>query len=173
MQQQVEEIWKDLHQELEKFILHKVKNVEICQDLLQDVFIKIQLNIHTLSDSSKLTSWIYQLTRNTIADYYRKTNFDAQINDFQIAENENEEPLYSALSDCINSKISKLPKKYKQAILLTYFDNKSQKDLANDLNISYSGAKSRVQRAKEILKDNVTECPKVISDKSGKIIDFD
>lgn len=172
MDRQIQDIWNDLHQELKKFIFNKVKNIDISEDILQDVFLKIQLNIHTLSDYSKLTSWVYQITRNTVADYYRKTNLEIQIDGFDFAEQENEEPLYLSLSNCINQKISKLSEKYKQAILLTYFDKYSQITLSDKLNISYSGAKTRVQRGREKLKDLVVGCQNVETDNNGNIITY-
>ena len=77
-----------------------------------------------------------------------------------------------SLSNCINVKISKLPESYKQAILLTTFENYSQISLAKELGISYSGAKTRVQRAKEKLKVLISDCANVELDNKGDIIDF-
>lgn len=172
MDKQIKEIWTDLHQELKKFIFSKVKDVDTSEDILQDAFLKIQLNIHTLSDCSKLTSWVYQITRNAVADYYRKTNFEVQIDGLDFAEQENEESLYLSLSNCINQKISKLSGKYKQAILLTYFKNISQITFAEELDISYSGAKTRVQRGREKLKDLLVDCKNVVTYKKGNLIAY-
>ena len=173
MNTQIQEIWTDLYQELKKFILSKVKDINATEDILQDVFVKIQLNIHTLTDCTKLTAWVYQITRNTIADHYRKTNLEVQIDGFDLAEQDNEEPLYHSLSNCINQKINKLSDKYKQAILLTYLNAYSQLELAEKLNISYSGAKTRVQRGREKLKDLILDCPNVETDNKGNLIAYE
>lgn len=172
MEKVVEEIWLDLHQELKNFIKNKVKNIDDSNDILQEVFLKIHLNIHLLNDCTKLTSWIYQITRNSISDHFRENKPNFQIEDFDFPEQAHEEPLYQALSNCINSKIDILPEKYKQAILLTSFQNLSQIELAEKLNISHSGAKSRVQRAKEQLKDLILDCENVEIDTNGHIIDY-
>lgn len=170
----IQEIWADLYQELKKFIVSKVKDIDTTEDILQDVFVKIQLNIHTLTDCSKLTSWVYQITRNTIADHFRKkTNAEVKIDGFDLAEQDNEEPLYHALSNCINQKINKLADKYQQAILLTYLNDYSQLELAEKLNISYSGAKTRVQRGREKLKDLILDCPNVETDGKGNPIAYE
>lgn len=172
MHKAIYNIWVDLHGELKKFIFHKVKDADITNDILQDVFIKIQLNIHTLTDCSKLTSWIYQITRNTVADHFRKNNPVVPIDRLEFALQESEEPLYQSLSNCIHLKINKLPQKYKQAILLTAFKNYSQLALANKLSLSHSGAKTRVQRAKEKLKGLIINCDNVETDDKGNIIDY-
>jgi RNA polymerase sigma-70 factor, ECF subfamily len=172
MNRQIQDIWTDLHQELKKFILSKVKNADTSNDILQDVFLKIHLNIHALNDSSKFTSWVYQITRNTVADHFRKINSDVHIDDFDFAEQESEEPLYQALSNCLNLKISKLPEKYKQAILLISFENYSQIALAEELSISYSGVKTRVQRAREKLKNLIVDCSNLETDNKGNIVEY-
>jgi RNA polymerase sigma-70 factor (ECF subfamily) len=174
MNKQIQDIWIDLHQELKKFIVSKVKDINTTEDLLQDVFLKIHLNIHTLTDCSKLTSWVYQITRNSIADHYRKkTNVEVQVDGFDLAEQENEEPLYHSLSNCINQKINKLADKYKQPILLTYLNTYSQIQVAEKLNISFSGVKSRVQRGREKLKNLILDCPNVETDDNGNPIAYE
>jgi RNA polymerase sigma-70 factor (ECF subfamily) len=158
MNKQIQDIWNDLHQELKKFIFTKIADPTITDDILQEAFIKIHLQLHTLKDASKLTSWVYQITRNTVTDYYRKNRWMSGIEGLDLAEQAYEEPQYAALSTCINRKINQLPENYKQAILLTYFDQFSQIELAEKLNISYSGAKTRVQRGREQLKDQLLAC---------------
>lgn len=157
MENEIQNIWKDLHQELQKFIFFKVKNKQISEDILQDVFLKIQLKVHKLKDSSKLTSWVYQITRNTILDHFRKDNNLFSLESIDIVDADNDVN-FSKLSDCINSKINNLPNKYKEALLLTILKDFSQIELAEYLGISYSGAKSRVQRGKEKVKTLVLNC---------------
>ena len=91
--------------------------------------------------------------------------------DFPEVDSDNFE--YANLTNCINQKIEDLSSHHKEAIILTSFQNYSQKELAQHLNISYSGTKSRVQKAKEILKENILDCPNVASDNTGKLIDFE
>ncbi|GGD76725.1 RNA polymerase sigma factor SigZ [Emticicia aquatilis] len=172
MNKVVEEIWIDLHQELKNFIRNKVKNIDDSNDILQEVFLKIHLNIHRLNDYTKLTSWVYQITRNAIADHFRENKPSFQIEDLDFPEQAYEEPLYQALSSCINLKISLLPEKYKKSILLTSFQNFSQIELAENLNISHSGAKSRVQRAKNQLKSLILDCKNVETDTNDNIIGY-
>ncbi len=167
-------IWEDLNEELYKFIWSNIKDEQISKDIHQEVFLKIHSKIHQLKHTSKITSWAYQITRNTIIDYYRKENQKKiPLTYIDIPEEETHNFEYKNLTNCINQKIQKLSLKHKEAILLTSFKNYSQKDLAKYLNISYSGTKSRVQKAKEILKNNILDCPNVESDSNGKLLDFE
>ncbi|WP_299256379.1 sigma-70 family RNA polymerase sigma factor [uncultured Aquimarina sp.] len=174
MKTEIKTIWIDLSEELYKFILGKVKDEQISKDIHQEVFLKIQTKIHQLKHTSKLTSWVYQITRNSIIDYFRKVkDNNISIHDLDIPETDANNFSYSNLTSCINQKIENLSTQHKEAIILTSFKNYSQKELAEYLKISYSGTKSRVQKAKEILKENILDCPNVESDKTGKLLDFE
>ena len=67
-----EVIWADFGSKLLSFIKARVNNPENAEDILQEVFIKIHEKSNQLKDERKLTSWIYQITRNAIIDYHRK-----------------------------------------------------------------------------------------------------
>lgn len=169
MQDHVEYIWSDLHQELKKFILVKVKDPAMAEDLLQEVFIKVHLHLHQLKDPARLTSWVYQISRNVMADHFKQSKNIPVAGLPLWAESETEDHIYSSLSNCINGKIAKLPTKDREAVLLTYFQHYSQKELADFLGISYSGAKNRIQRARQKLRQEILDCENVSSDTSGKI----
>lgn len=167
MNDHIEHIWIDLYNELKKFILSKIREEAIAQDILQDVFVKVYLNIHQLKDSSKLTAWVYQITRNEIADYLQQPRFlPTQI---ELTDEIENEPVYQALSNCVNGKIDKLAEQDKKVILLAYFEGYSQKNLSDFLGISYSGTKNRIQRAREKLRKEILACKNVESDSRGEI----
>ena len=56
------------------FILSKVKDATVTEDVLQDTFIKIHTKLHTLKDITKLKPWIFTIARNAIIDYFKSTN---------------------------------------------------------------------------------------------------
>ncbi len=172
MSANTETLYQQFHQELEHFIFSKVKDKTIAKDVLQDVFIKIHLHLHTIKDLSKLKAWIYQLTRNTITDYYRKnvsTAVASEIfNDFIETNTYSEQ----GLEKCVAPFISQLPQKYQEALILTDIKGLSQTQLAAQLNISYSAAKSRVQRARQKLKTIFTDCCHIHTDQYGNVLSY-
>ncbi|WP_430428868.1 sigma-70 family RNA polymerase sigma factor [Maribacter litoralis] len=174
IQNEINTIWLDLNEELYHFILGKIKDEQVSKDIHQEVFLKIQTKIHQLQHTSKLTSWVYQITRNTIIDYFRKQGkTTSSIEGIELAEEQSDDFDYAKLTNCINQKIGELSAQHKEAIVLTTFQEYSQKELAKHLNISYSGTKSRVQKAREILKVQLLSCPNVIADRTGKLLDFE
>jgi RNA polymerase sigma-70 factor (ECF subfamily) len=69
--------------------------------------------------------------------------------------------------------IEQLPDNYKEAILQTEMGVLSQKEYADKLGISYSGAKSRIQRARQQLHSLFNECCSIQSDKYGNIMEHE
>lgn len=172
----LESIWKKFNRELYNFILSKVKDRDAAKDILQETFIKIQKNIHSLKDDKSLKYWIYRITYNSIIDYFRGKNnlneYDKNCENTQQPEPEELNENHSKLSECVVPFINKLPPIYKEALTLTEFDNYSQLELAQHLGISYSGAKSRVQRAKVKLKELFEDCCNISYDNYGNIIEY-
>lgn len=164
-----EEIWFDLKDQLFNFILKRVNSKSISEDILQDVFLKIHMNISKLSEEDKLSSWVYQITRNSIIDYYRKKKISTdQIP--ELPEDLSDSNLNTEFYGCLKSHIQQLDEKDRDAIVKTAFENVSQKDYAASQNISYSAAKSRIQRARKKLNDLFVSCCQIQTDKYGNII---
>jgi len=167
-----EQIWNRFKEELLGFIQSRVKDKEVTEDILQDVFVKIHLKSDMLSHKDKLSSWIYQITRNTIIDYYRKNDKPVLIEAFKMDYPENDDTFNDELLCCLKPFINELPLKYQDAILKTTYGSLSQKDYAEEIDISYSAVKSRVQRARQQLKDSFIKCCSTQSDKYGNVIDI-
>jgi RNA polymerase sigma-70 factor (ECF subfamily) len=181
MEYATEQIWEEFSSALRSFIAHRVSDPFQIEDLLQDVFLKIHSNIDMLKDSTKIRSWVYQIARNTIIDYYRKQNYELEDIDEipledEIANNSiNEivdlEPAQKVAAG-LKGMIDDLPEKYAQALYLVEIEGLSQVELAKRLGISVSGAKSRVQRGRQLLKDSLMKCCHFELDRYGKIINY-
>ena len=68
--------------------------------------------------------------------------------------------------------IEKLPEKYRQAVLMSEVQGLPQKEIAEELGISLSGAKSRIQRGRAMVKDILLDCCHLEFDRTGRIIDY-
>lgn len=168
-----EALWHEMHGALKGFITKRVPDESTVEDILQDVFMRIHAHTDTLKDTTKLESWIYQITRNAVVDYYRSQKPEQEVPETLPAQDELEEDdLARQLAPCLRGMIQELPAKYREALVLTEYEGLSQSDLATHLGISFSGAKSRVQRARERLKGILLQCCHFELDRLGKIIDY-
>lgn len=166
-------LWRDLSGGIREFILRRVGgDDDSADDILQDVFLKVHTRIDSLRDQDRLESWIYQIVRNTIADYYRSIRPRTDVPE-QLEAPEPEAPdLARQLIPSVRAMIKRLPEPYREAIMLTEYQGLTQREMAEKLGISVSGAKSRVQRAREKLREMLLDCCHFEIDRRGKIIDY-
>ena len=170
-----DQIWHEFSHRLRSFILRRVRSEHDTEDILQDVFWKIHNNVRTLKHGDKLEAWIYQIARNTIIDHYRhqaKPHSDISEMPDPVAEPVLAEDRPEELAACLKPMIDDLPEKYRQAIILTEYENLTQKEMSQQLGLSLSGAKSRIQRARQKLKGTLLACCHFDFDRLGNILDY-
>jgi RNA polymerase sigma-70 factor, ECF subfamily len=169
-----EKVWEEFHPGLKQFILKRVSDEQNAEDILQDVFLKIHTRIDTLRDEEKLQSWIYQIARNVIADYYREHKATVALSEALLLPEEPvvDDDVVKDLLPSVRTMVDSLPAEYRQALLLTEYEGLTQRELAERLELSLSGAKSRVQRAREKLKAMLLDCCHFEFDRLGKVIDY-
>lgn len=159
-------IWNEFSIALKKFILSKVKEETIADDILQEVFIKIHLKKHMLQKEAKLKPWLFTIANNCILDYFRN-NKNHPLN-LTLSYEEESSETHNA-KDCLLPLILNLPKIYKEALLLSEIKALKQKEVAKTLNISLPAAKSRILRGKKELKKGFIACCDYTLDENGHL----
>ncbi|MCH7528853.1 MAG: RNA polymerase sigma factor SigZ [Candidatus Marinimicrobia bacterium] len=169
-----EQVWNDFSWRLRAFILDRIANEEDADDLLQDIFTKIHNNLLHLKDEGRLTAWLFQITRNAIADYYRQLKVQppeqtpATVN----VDNQDENALNREVAGWLEPMLDSLPEKYRQALRLTELEGMKQSELARELGISLSAAKMRVLRGRKKLKAVLLDCCHFELDRRGNILHY-
>src|SRR5574340_786037 len=164
-----ETVWAEFNTGLKSFILKQVQDEANAEDILQDVFLKIHMHISGLRDTNKLQSWIYQITRNAIADFYRLRELKTDIPEMAYVPGDPFDDVVSDLLPYVKQLVDDLPYDYRQALILTEYEGFTQREFAERLGISISGAKSRVQRAREKVKQMLLDCCHFQFDRLGRI----
>lgn len=168
-----EDVWETFNSRLRLFIRRRVPDEQSADDILQDIFLKIHTHIDTLKNEQKMQSWVYQIARNVIADHYRAQTVQIDPSDLPAAEIELPgEDVVAGLLPSLRLMVDALPPHYRAALILTEYEGLTQKELADALGISLSGAKSRVQRAREKLKQMLLNCCHFEFDRRGRVIDY-
>lgn len=166
--------WGKYRTTLYGFILTRVNDPSLAEDIVQDVLIKVYERLNTLRDQDKILSWMYQITRNVIVDYYRKHNPIEDIDEIVVVQEINiEEDVQKELAQCLLPMVNQLPSNYQQAVKMAELDGLTQKEIAQKQGLSLSGAKSRVQRGRKMLKQMLTECCRIELDRQGKVFNYE
>lgn len=168
----IEQTYTELRNELKAYINSRVNNESEAEDILHDVFIKAHSGIENLKDTSKLNGWIYRIAKNSIIDYYRTRKPHSDINEFDITDGAEEITAAKKLEPSLRAFLTYLPPIYREALVLADFKGMSMASLAKKLNLSVSAVKSRVQRARKMLKDQFLKCCHFEFDKFGAVIDY-
>jgi len=170
MNKEIEIIWNNFHKELRSFIVSKVGNKNDADDILQNAFVKILKNQEKVTNAKDVRQYLYGIIRNTTIDFYRSKKAPTlEVADLKLTDEESNSLNNTIAECCIKPFIDKLPEKYREALKIAELSDVSQKELAKQLNISYSGLKSRVQRGRIQLKELISECCSLESDSYGNL----
>ena len=162
-----EVIYEQYGQELYFFILKKARSTSIAHDIFQNVFLKIHQNLPQARHPAKLRAWVYQISRNEIANYFNKELVQKKAT-HEILEQADETAVLAVC--CFDKFIDELPKNYKEVMQLIYFEGKKQEEVADGLSISLANVKARVRRSKALLKEKFVSCCKYEVNDRGRLI---
>lgn len=171
MNPSLEQIWHEFSEPLRHFIQRRVSDPALAEDLVHDVFLKASTGWDRLTEPAKLPGWLFLIARNAVVDHYRKRKTTVAVSDDLTAPDPPDAGENEALQAAFRRMIHSLPGPYREAILLTEFEGLTQRDLAKRQGISLSGAKSRVQRGRQRLKEMLLDCCRFEFDRRGHAFD--
>jgi len=174
---ELDKTWFELRKNLNRYVRTKV-DIDVSEDLVHDILLRVLQNQEKLSNADNPLAWIYTIAKNRITDHYRKQsriNSKIKSDSLDLEGNECE-----SMPDCVDVDFSRwlrpiaerLEPKYKEALLLVDFNQKGQAAAAEEMGISLSAMKSRVQRARTNLKEELLACCAIEVDRFGKPIDY-
>jgi RNA polymerase sigma-70 factor (ECF subfamily) len=169
--------WQDVAARLRPFIARRVSATEI-DDVMQDVFVRMQRGLPALRDEERFTSWLFQIARSSVADHMRARArhplADNEIEQEQPAEPDDDDDREAArsLSGCVSMFVAQLPTPYREAVTLVELEGLTMREAADMVGVSVSGMKSRVQRGREQLRKLFDDCCEIALDARGKPTDY-
>lgn len=168
----LEFVYREFDSSLGKFIRRRILDADEAEDILQDVYLKIHDGIGTLREADRLTPWVFQITRNAIVDHYRRSHPESELKEDLIALPTDEPDLYAELASSVRGMLACIPNHYRQALEMADLQGVKQDEVARQMGLSLSGAKSRIQRARQKLKQLFLACCHFELDRNGRVVDF-
>jgi RNA polymerase sigma-70 factor (ECF subfamily) len=173
----VSEIWGELGARIRRFVGSRVEDEHAADDITQDVMLKIQTQLDALPPEEKLPGWVFTVTRNKITDHYRARGVrqHADVTDVEVATDGSDAEQDAAareLASCLTRMVERLPEPYREAMKLADLEGLAQQEIADRMAISLSGAKSRVQRARQQLRAMIVDCCDVERDVRGNVTSY-
>ncbi|MFC4353865.1 sigma-70 family RNA polymerase sigma factor [Chryseomicrobium palamuruense] len=147
-----------------------VKNRQVAEDIVQDVFIRAYEKIDDFRGESSYQTYLYRMTVNRCHDHFRSWSFRNLIfsdKNFNYKRQENSvetEMLSETVHNVLGEEILSLPLKYREVIVFHYYKEYSINQIANILAISTNTVKTRLRRAKAKLKEKMSD---KVGDRNG------
>jgi len=153
---EVPSLWIEYKDGIKFYILKKVKDKNVADDLSQDVLMKVYNSCCSGNEIKNVRSWLFQIAHNTTIDFFKKQSKIS--NELPEIPFEEDDSVYQNAEILVKPLINLLPKKYAIPLKLSDIDELKQIEVAQKLNLSLTATKSRIQRARKLLKDKIIEC---------------
>jgi RNA polymerase sigma-70 factor (ECF subfamily) len=140
---------------LERYVLYLTGQKNEVDDLVQEVFIKVYINLNSFDTKKKFSSWIFRIAHNLAVNYLKKKKIVFNLNEnINIDDSKNIEEDFEKkeLKKIIESCLSNVPINYKEVVVLYYFENLSYEEISDSLKIPPGTVAIRLSRAKKYLK---------------------
>ncbi len=162
----------NLHEpELRGWARHRLGNPTDADDLLQDIFLKALRQGEQFCSVQNARAWLFEVARNALADRLRVQRDTGALPD-DLASPVEEEDTVDTLTACLPRVLSELSPDDREAITLCDLQGMGQADYAKAKGISLSAAKSRLQRARVRIRQQMTVACQVQIDGTGRVQDF-
>ena len=151
------EIYEQYRDKVFGYLYNKTSSYQDAEDLCADVFLKVYGKLDTFDDTkASVSTWIYHITRNTLFDHFRKNRVAEELDENIPEEGDFSEDIcrkeaLEALADALEQ----LPERQRNIVLLHYYRGLQLKDIAAQMDLSYSYVKLLHNQAIGKLKKNL------------------
>lgn len=172
-------LWAAFAAPLRAFVRKRLPPALDPEDVLQEIFLRIARQGELLDDIERVDAWIYRIARTALADALRAhARREARVEDVDTdalpdPEGEESTAVVAELTPCLTPFVQRLAEPYRSALELTALGGLSQQEAATRAGISFSGMKSRVQRAREQVREQLLRCCTVQLDVRGAVMDYE
>ena len=168
--------WADTLGRVRAFVAARVGDAELAADITNDVVVR-SIASGALDRVDNPAAWLYRSARNAVIDHYRTRHVHDRLDDTDAwpdpgpTDNQPNEATRE-LARCLRPLLNELPPTARDALTRVDIHGQTHHQAADELGISVSGMKSRVQRARRQLRDLLTKCCVVELDPAGAVSDY-
>ena len=141
---------------IRRLLVQRLGPASDVDDLLQETFIKVYLNLHRYDPEYTFGQWVYTIARNTFIDFVRRRQEDLPIDERfasppSLAPTPEEKVIHLQQRSQIESYLERMSPRYRQLIRLRFFDELSYEEIAAKLVLPLGTVKTQIHRAREQL----------------------
>lgn len=171
--------WSGFEQKLRSYVARRVEAGHV-DDLVGEILLRLVRHESDWQAAKSPVAWMYRVATNVVTDHYRRHAVEHRIvenRDLSELDGLFDDALSSApqeeLARCLIPLMKDLPAKYGEALQLVDIEGLPQAQAANELDLTLSGMKSRVQRGRLKLKQRLVNCCAIELNRRGNVVDYD
>ena len=146
--------------------IRRITNIrdEDAEDLLQEIFLKVYLNLNDFDSDLKFSSWIYAIARNQVISNHRRLNARAEGHSVAL-EDESAIKIISSfnvekeldgkyLKDNVAKVLYSLHEKYREVLILKFLEEKNYQEISDIIKKPIGTVGSLMNKAKSEFKES-------------------
>lgn len=150
-----EAIFYDYYPSLMRFAESMIFDLQVCEDIVQDLFLHIWENSQSITITTSLKSYLFQSVKNKCFNHLRNIKIHDKHNLIYLESHLNLEDIddiEDSSIEILSEAIEAMPNQMALVLKMKYMDNKKYQEIAESINISENTVKTHLKRAREKLK---------------------
>jgi RNA polymerase sigma-70 factor (ECF subfamily) len=160
--------WQKHHAEVKGYLVRRVPDPGVAEDLLQEVFLKAMRQGQAFCELDNARAWLFQVARNAWVDHVRLDKGTVPLPEDLVDEKESMAPV-DELAGCVERTLSALSPEDGDVIRQCDLDGVTLKSYADANGLTLPAVKSRIQRARRRMRDRMVENCQVRFDDAGQV----
>lgn len=169
--QQAADLWLQYQEGLQRYLYSKIQDEDTANDLAQEVLMKLYKSCCSEREIRQERAWLFQIAHHAVVDHFRRQarlTPDAP----ERATAVEEETVWQEMTPYVEPLLRMLPEKYAEPLRLSDLEGLTQPQIAEKLGLGLSATKSRVSRARQMLRQQIQECFYLEATGEGRLINF-
>ena len=159
------QLYEEHGDRVRKFILHRVRDEWVADDLVQETFVRVRTKMDAVRDPTKISAWIFGIAGNLCQDHFRslkrtrpQTHDDPDRVDIPVHLPALKELEQHQMGTCVQNHLKLLPESLRTVLIDSEIWGLSHQEIADKLDLTLENVRVRLHRArtkmKEILQEN-------------------
>jgi len=158
------DLFTKYHQSLFNFVLYRVKDEVIADDIVQDTFLRVWKHRNSIKPNQSFFSYIAKISNNLCMDYFRHENVKLRHQEHipQLTQSGADNPAIQYESKILEDKIhsivnNSLPEKCREIFILSRVNGLANQDIAELLEVSRRTVENQLYRALKVLRSKLKD----------------
>lgn len=169
-------VWRACSGRVRAYLRRRLRSAADADDVLQEVFLRVHRHACRLEGEVCSSGWLFAVARSALVDFLRRRRpalaaaMDGEVG-AEEAGSEDELAEHTEIAAGLRALVASLPEGYARAVTLVDLDGLTFAEAAVQLGLSLSGAKSRVQRGRRLVREALLRCCHFVVDRYGTILE--